>query len=105
MQYDKVAEVARALTEPPRQQYAIRLRKELIEGKGRGEGGGGSYTPKERAVEDAFEQMRRESAGMTRQQRQEQMRKQGAEEFNKVQDMDDATYGAELERIRKGLKR
>ena len=92
MQYDKVAEVARALTEPPRQQYAIRLRKELIEGKGRGEGGGGSYTPKERAVEDAFEQMRRENAGLSREQRRERMRVESEKEFNRGANMSDAEW-------------
>jgi hypothetical protein len=61
--------------------------------------------PTEREVEKAFEVIRKETAGMTREQRREQMREAGGQEFNRVQDMSDAEWAAELEQIRSILKR
>ncbi len=66
-------------------------------------------TPEELEVEKAFEQIRKESAGMTREQRREQrreqMRQQGQQEFNRVQDMSEADYQAQLDMIRGALRR
>ena len=105
MRREKLAEVARALVAEPGQQYAMMKKPNPIEGRPRGESGGGSYTPKERSIEDAFEQIRRENAGLTREQRRTQMRRQGQEEFNRVQNMSDAEWEAELGTIRGILKR
>lgn len=66
----------------------------------------GKIAPKGRSqTEKAFEQVRKEGAGMTREQRREQMRQQGQEEFDRVQNMSDAEYEAELDAIRRALQR
>ena len=68
----------------------------------------GKGTPKEEPtpsdVDTAFEQLRRENAGLTREQRRERMRQEGQKEFDDVQNMPDTAYEAELDRIRKGLR-
>lgn len=62
-------------------------------------------TRKLNEVEKAFEQVRKESQGLTREQRREQMRQQGQEEFNRVQSQTDAEWAAELNKIQDALRR
>jgi len=47
-----------------------------------------------KATEKAFEQMRKENAGLTREQRREQMRIESEKEFNRFKDMSDAEWDA-----------
>lgn len=49
-------------------------------------------TPEELEVEKAFEQMRRENAGLTREQRREKMRIESEKEFNRGANMSDAEW-------------
>lgn len=59
-----------------------------------GEGGGGKFTAQEREVEKALEQIRRENAGLTREQRREKMRQEGEAEFQRGATMSDAEWDA-----------
>ena len=50
--------------------------------------------PTEREVEKAFEAVRKENAGLTREQRREQMRQEGQKEFEAGANMSDAEWDA-----------
>ena len=68
------------------------MKKPPIEGLPRGEAGGGSFTKQEREVERALEQIRKENAGLTREQRRERMRIESEKEFNRGASMSDAEW-------------
>lgn len=66
---------------------------------------GRRMTKEEIEVEKAFEQYRKDSIGLTREQRQERAQKAADDEFNRIQEMSDADWMAEMNALRDALNK